>query len=451
MRQLTTRNCKRVHGARVLILLVAALVATCDGDSRPFEEAVEVQALDLTSVAISRPFIEQQADYVINPEQSAQLGLTGMTSSQAAVTISTNDRQWSSTNPAVVSVNDNGVITGGSDGVADILLTIGGIESGALPVTVRNQTLESIELIQPVTSATLERCLPGEFFAVGRFVDADQTQTQTQTLRPLFNASFSVDAASEAVVEATDRSTVTVNATSLNAVGLTVAAQGVDGFTGQLTVLNTLLSIATLPNPAAVDVNDTLAFTATGTYTADEIAPEEPLVGEPVPLPPVGGREENITENVVWEVISGTDNASVSNEIGSRGQLTGSSAGTATLEASCGATAIEQSVTINAVVSSSTDDLSFNEDSQEIDVGEQLFLEVSLGSSFDEDDVIDNDDIQFSITNLGNTATPITVTTFGVVTGNIPGGIAQVTATFVDEDDLDVVLEESITIEVSDF
>ena len=153
----------------------------------------------------------------------------------------------------------------------------------------------------------------------------------------------------------------------------------------------------------------------------------------------------------MWEVISGTDNASVSNEIGSRGQLTGSSAGTATLEASCGATAMEQSVTINAVVSSSTDDLSFNEESQEIDVGEQLFLEVSLGSSFDEDEVIDNDDIQYSVTNLGNTAVPITVNSFGVLTGNIPGGIAQVTATFVDEDDLDVVLEESITIEVSDF
>ena len=283
MRQSTGRSCHRVHGTRVLILLVAALVVTCDGESRPFEEAVEVQALDLASVAISRPFVEQQADFVINPDQSAQLGLTGLTSTQAAVTISTNDRQWSSTNPAVVSVNDNGIITGRSDGVADILLTIGGIESGALPVTVRNQTLESIELIQPVASATLERCLPGEFFAVGRFVDADQTQTQTQTqtLRPLFNASFSVDAASEAVVTATDRSTVTVNATSLNAVALTVAADGVDGFTGQLTVLNTLLSVAILPNPAAVDVDDTLALTATGTYTADEIAPEEPIVGEP--------------------------------------------------------------------------------------------------------------------------------------------------------------------------
>ena len=451
MRQSTRWSCPRVHGTRVLILLVAALVVTCDGESRPFEEAVEVQALDLVSVAISRPFVEQQADFVINPDQSAQLGLTGLTSTQAAVTIETNDRQWSSTNPAVVSVNDNGIITGRSDGVADILLTIGGIESDALPVTVRNQTLESIELIQPVASATLERCLPGEFFAVGRFVDADQAQTQTQTLRPLFNVSYSVDEASEAVVTATDRSTVTVNATSLNAVALTVAAEGVDGFTGQLTVLNTLLSIAMLPNPAAVDVDDTLAFTATGTYTADEIAPEEPIVGEPVPLPPVGGREENITENVVWEVISGTDNASVSNEIGSRGQLTGSSAGTATLEASCGETAIEQSVTINAVVSSGTDDLSFNEESQEIDVGEQLFLEVSLGSSFDEDEVIDNDDIQYSVTNLGNTAVPITVNSFGVLTGNIPGGIAQVTATFVDEDDLDVVLEESITIEVSDF
>ena len=450
MRQLTTRNCKRVHGARVLILLVAALVVTCDGDSRPFEEAVEVQELGLTSVAISRPFIEQQADYVINPDQSAQLGLTGTTSTQATVTINTNDRQWSSTNPAVVSVNDNGVITGGSDGVADILLTIGGIESGALPVTVRNQTLESIELIQPVTSATLERCLPGEFFAVGRFVDADQTQTQTQTLRPLFNASFSVDAASEAVVAATDRSTVTVNATSLNAVGLTVAAEGVVGFTGQLTVLNTLLSIAMLPSPAAVDVDDTLAFTATGTYTADEIAPEEPIVGEPVPLPPVGGREENITENVVWEVISGTDNASVSNEIGSRGELTGSSAGTATLEASCGATAIEQSVTINAVVSSSTDALAFNEDSQEIDVGEQLFLEVSIGSSFDSGDALDNDDVLYTVTNLGNTTTPISVTSQGVVTGLVGGGIARITATFFDDDDLDDEADGSITIGVSD-
>ena len=451
MRQLNRRRCSRIYRTRALILLVAALVVTCDGESRPFQEAVEVQSLELTSIAISRPFIEQQADFVINPDQSAQLTVSGTTATQAAVSLSADDRRWLSTNPAAVSVNDNGVITGLSDGSADILLTIGGIESGALPVTVRNQTLEAIELIQPVVGDTLERCLPGEFFAVGRFVDPDQNQTQTQTLRPLFNATFSTDEASGAVVTATDRSTVLVNATSLDAVALTAAAEGVAGFTGQLTVLNTLLSIAVLPSLAAVDVDDTLAFTATGTYTAEEIAPEEPIVGEPVPLPPVGGREENITENVVWEVISGTDNASVSNESGSRGQLTGASAGTATLEASCGATAIEQSVTINAVVSSSTDDLSFNEESQEIDVGEQLFLEVSLGSSFDEDDVIDNDDIQYSITNLGNTATPITVTSFGVVTGNIPGGIARITATFVDEDDLDVVLEESITIEVSDF
>ena len=451
MRGLIRWRGSRTYSARALILLAAALVVTCDGESRPFEEAVEVQSLGLTSIAISRPFIEQQADFVINPDQSAQLGASGTTAAQAAVTLTTNDRQWLSTNPAAVSVNDNGVITGRSDGSADILLTIGGIQAQALPVTVRNQTLEAIELIQPVDSDTLERCLPGEFFAIGRFVDPDQNQTQTQTLRPLFNATFSADETSGAAVTATTRNTVLVNAVSLDAVALTAEAEGVAGLTGQLTVLNTLLSIAMLPNPAAVDTGDTLDFTATGTYTAEEIAPEEPIVGEPVPVPPVGGREEDITENVVWEVISGTDNASVSNEIGSRGQVTGISAGTATLEASCGATAAEQSVTINAVVSSSTDELSFNEESQEIDVGEQLFLEVSLGSSFDEDDIIDNDDIQYSITNLGNTATPISVTSFGVVTGNIPGGVARITATFVDEDDLDVVLEESITIEVSDF
>ena len=448
----------RLYGSRTLALLIATLLIACDGESRPFEEAVEVQSLGLTGLQISRPFIEQSAlfsetddivpdeEFLISEGQSVQLGLNSTTNSQLTATLSTEDRSWRSTNSAVVSVTDSGLITGGNDGEADILVSIGGLESAAFRVRVSDAALEVISAIHQVpddngTAAdTLERCLPGEFFALGTFADG--------SVRPVYSSDvdYSVSEDTGVFIESTTRETVLINATMPGQAILSAQAASLAAASLPLNVLSTLFSIDVSPNPAGLDEGSQLDFTANGIYTNDEIAATDDPADTPLP---VAGRTVNITENVQWLIAAGTEFASVSNGSGSEGRVTGLSDGVASLQASCGDVSSDVVlVNVNETDASDSTELSFDLDDNDgillLAPGEQFQLEVARGSEFDEDESLSSNELVFAIENFG--ATDITVSSTGLITAGFGSGSATITVTLEDDDDVSGSLTVTVTI-----
>jgi len=433
------------------LLLGAFLLSACEGDSNPFEESVEVETLGLTGLVIKPP-ANAQAEIFINPGQSMQLTLMGNSSVGNNVELSGAGRNWSSSNPSALNVSENGVVTGVSTSTelatAQVSVLIGGIRAAPFQISVRNADLVAINEI--AGSATLRRCVPDDFYATGEFSDG--------TTRTLYDASFTLPSDSGAALLESAPATARVNATRVTS-DLTLTARVGDtaSLGRQLAVLNTLAAITITPDPTSVDEDESKAFVATGTYTANGEIEEPDTTGAAEPPPSPGGSSNDgtiITETVEWKVTSGTEFASVSNDGANSGQLLGISEGTAVLQASCGD---KQSslvnVVINDVTASDSDQLSFDIDRSDnvliIGVNETEQLEVSRGSEFNEDDLV-TDEVSFAFFNLdGNTVEVIDQTAIltGGVRGLQAGGRVRVTATLLDSDGT-IEASGSIIIEV---
>jgi len=139
-----------------------------------------------------------------------------------------------------------------------------------------------------------------------------------------------------------------------------------------------------------------------------------------------------ITQSVDWEVVTGRTVASVSNTDGTRGQVTGVEVGSATLSASCGTLAAETAAVVT--VDESEDELSFNRDDPFLLSPDSsgVFLRVSPGSTYSASDQLDNDDLDWEFTRIGD-EDAIELTTSGDNAGFIVplinGGEGTVTVT----------------------
>ncbi len=104
---------------------------------------------------------------------------------------------------------------------------------------------------------------------------------------------------------------------------------------------------------------------------------------------------------------SGNSFASVSNDVDSRGRLTGLSSGEAVLTASCGTVSSGPVSVIVSDSSSSSDELSFSQgDSTELVVGgSSELLRVSTGSIFNSSNELDQDDLTWELS-VDNTSDP---------------------------------------------
>ncbi len=298
----------------------------------------------------------------------------------------------------MASVSEDGFIVAHENGETQITVSIGGIRSEPFPIRVNQSSLTIVSSIEG--PETLERCLPQDYYVVGRFDDlTDRTLTE--------GVSFDVVDASRGVVTSLDNANASLNALLPGELILTATAGNVLPATRRLNVLSNLESIDILPTTAAVNVGNTFEFTATGTYNSNSGETNEGVTDNPVLA---NTRSSNITANVNWEVVSGDAIASIGNTAATGGQLLGLAAGNAVVQASCGDLfAEQQSVVINASTSSESDQLSINlprsDGVLEIAIGEQFPeqfpLEVQRGSEFDEDDEEANlriGDLRFSVT-----------------------------------------------------
>lgn len=408
-----------LRSVTLLLCMSTFMLIGCDGESRPFEEAVEVRDLQVTALSVIPPANSQPAIF-LNSDESVQLGIQGLRADGTNLTLSGTGRLWSVSDTSVADIDTNGLLSARADGITSVFVNIGDLVSSPFTLTVRNATLSAIESIDGDTS--IERCLPQNYQAVGRFSD--------NSLRNLNAVSWSIANAVNAQVVTNADATATLTGLNSSELLLSAAVGSIISTPpASIIVLDTLSALAISPSPASVAVGGTQRFTATGIY-----------IDEPTALdtPGAATRSVVITESVNWSVTSDESNATVSNVAPNSGTITGVVAGNALLSASCGALADNQTITISSPDTSGQ--LSFNVDdpfflSQSNTAGFQL--RVSTGSTFSVANEVTqvNDNVIWGLTTTGTTTPIVALLETGVNAGLIqplatgPNG-ATVSATF---------------------
>lgn len=264
-----------------------------------------VNAADLSSIAIlpAASTIAQNTTQQFSAIGTFDDGSTHNLTAQVA---------WSSSNPAAASIGSStGLATGLSQGTTTIKATLGSI-IGSTSLDVSSATIVSISVTP--TGRTIAPGTELSFTATGTFSDSS---TQVITTDATWTSS---DTAVATVGPEGEVTAVAAGTTNIS------AAFGGKSGSSLLTVSSvTLKSIAVAPATAVLAPASLLSYTATGTFS--------------------DGSTANVTDVVTWSS-SATNVASIS----SFGQVTGQSAGTATI------TAQQGSVSGNAalVVESST-------------------------------------------------------------------------------------------------
>lgn len=432
MKQLTQR-----HLFRASLVLGASLLTACEGESRPFEEAAEVQALGVIGLNVLPPEQEDPTSVVINRNQSLQMRITGQTVAGTAVQLDSGDRVWESNNPESVIIDNNGVISGVADGNAVVTVTIGGIK-GQLPVTVSDAALTSIVSIDGVTD--IERCLPQQYFATGAFGSSN---------RPLYDVTFSLKEGSAATLKPVDGGGTVVNVTSLAGATLVASAPNVADKEQPLTVLNTLSSIAISPTMASIAADAQVDLEATGNYSENSVpvVPDTDMQPQTPTVVPVTGKTEDtvITNNLEWTISSGPNFAEVGNTEADKGLVRGKAEGTATVIASCGELQSEGvTVSVTAASAANSTELQFDLDTPvSIALGDERQFKITRGSSFANGTSVAPADVSFAVSPgdivdldelkegniVGLTAGTTTITVTLAETGNSPEATGNFTVT----------------------
>lgn len=390
-------------------VLATLLIAGCEGDSSPFEEAVEIRDQNIISLNVIPP-ASSVDELVLNSGESVEFGVQGVNTAAQVIELTASDRQWQVTNTAVAAIDEDGRLVAQADGEVGVFVTIGGLDSDVFDLRVSTANLVGVNSI--LGDEQVDRCIPADYQATG---DYDDLST-----RDLTAVEWSLAAADEGLARIVSNPDINVTLTGLDDSIVTLTATA-GGFSLQrdITISDTLSSIAITPGAATVDVDDTQNFVATGTYTGTT-ADEQ-----------TESRVE-ITQSVDWEVVTGRTVASVSNTDGTRGQVTGVEVGSATLSASCGTLAAETAAVVT--VDESEDELSFNRDDPFLLSPDSsgVFLRVSPGSTYSASDQLDNDDLDWEFTRIGD-EDAIELTTSGDNAGFIVplinGGEGTVTVT----------------------
>ena len=348
-------------------------IQACSGDARPFEEAIEASQAGLTSLSVEVPEGGLE-NVILNFGQRITLNLEGGNADNEVFEISGNNRRWVSENPDIASVNDDGTVTGISNGTTLVSVSIADVVSNAFPIEVSNVPLISIQGVIGATS--LDPCVAADYGAIGTFGDGSE--------RNLPSVSFTATPTDTTTVTSLSENSVSLLATSPGSVVLTAA---VDTLTGSstITVNDSLTAIAISPSVATVTVDGTVQLVASGMFANGD-----------------SFITRDLTESLVWSIDSEDETATVSNASGSRGLVTGEATGSASVTAACGDTSSLATLTVLTSDVEATS-LSFEQGlSLNLPLlGGQVSLRVSTGSSFSEDDDVTSS-TEFSI--VGDTS-----------------------------------------------
>jgi len=357
--------------ALMLVLATTTSITACDGDARPFEEAVEASLSDLASLSITVPTGDLE-DVVLNFGQRYNLNLVGRNDDGEVFEVSAGNRRWVVADPEIASIDNNGTVTGLSNGATTVQVFVADVESNIFPIVVSNFSLTAIQRI--IGETALDPCVAASYVATGTFGDG--------TERSLSSVVFTATPTDSTTIQTLSDNTNSLLATTPGVVSLT-ASVGDVSLTSEITVNDSLTSLDITPSPASVTVGSTLQMVASGTYVNADVT-----------------STRDLTEAINWTIAnnSESESATISSTDGSRGLVSGENTGSATINAECGVTS-SLTTLIVSTTGSETSALNFNVDDPLTlpRRGGQFSLKVSTGSGYDEsNDVTSSTD--FSIT-----------------------------------------------------
>lgn len=349
------------------------LLSSCSGDGRPFEEAVEANNLQLNTLTIVQP-IGLLPDLVVSPGERVSFTLSATNLANVPVSVASGNRRWSVDNPAVARVDDSGNLLALANGVTNVTVSIGSIGSQVFEVEVRDEVLQGIQSIVgrvPETDNFLERCLPQQYQAIGRFVSLDGSGTSS--LRAVPDALWSVANQEMGSVAQPIDGFASVTAVNVDLLEVIATAENIAPLSRSITVEDTLMRIDIAPETAAVTLGNTLPLIALAEYDRGGIV----------------RTDVDITQSVNWFTDEDNDVLSVGNEVFNRGVVTPIATGNQIVTASCGDLLQEKTVIVAASDSISENAISIESITLSFATGVQQ-LRLSSGSSFDADDEIDS-------------------------------------------------------------
>ena len=282
--------------AALLVALMGMLTA-CGGGGSPSASG-SVPPVQLTSIAVGPP------DASVAMGQTKQLTATGLYSDGSKQDVSSSVA-WSSSTPAISSINSQGLASGVSPGSTTITATLGSV-SGATSLTVTAAVLGSIAVTPSIPSAA--NGTTQMFTATGTYSD---NSTQNLTSSVTWASSNTAVATISNVSGAGGLAT----ATGVGQTTITAALGGVSGSTTLTVTAATLVSVAVTPPNSSLAKGTSEQLTATGTYTDHST--------------------QNLTTLVTWSS-SATTVATVSTSAGLSGQAAALSPGSTTITATMG-------------------------------------------------------------------------------------------------------------------
>ena len=391
------------------LLLAVTVIAGCSGESRPFEESVEVRQLGLNSLEVVPPE-GVLSPLVVNAGERIDFTLAGADASGVAIDVSGEDRSWRVSDSAVASISEDGVFVARADGSVAVDVRIADIPASPFDVTVRTAPLERIVEIREVgreagdAAEELQPCIARRYAADGRYADG-LGEDGEGSLRALPSSLVGWSSTQEdARVDEQDGFDVVFAAPRPGDVQLIASVDGAsEPLSLELAVGDTLRGLAIDPTTPAARVGSEQQLIAFGSYGA--VGEEETEEGEEE----ASLERRDITEGVRWSVASGAGLARVSDEAGSRGLVTAEEAGETDIVASCGEVLARTTFTSSAGgTGDDGDGLAFEVDGRDagdddevsVPLGSRIVeLRASLGDTYDpEDDVTSQTDFRV----LGN-------------------------------------------------
>ncbi len=414
-------------------LLVAGVVACdSDGDLLELSNLIAIADADFTRVEISG-----DTETVIEIAATTNLSLLAF-SEGSPIGIPINTAVWSSGDTSIATVTNDGTVTGGgTDGEVDITARFGNL-TASQTVRVSSAPLVSIEISSEAN--VVNECGAMQFTATGIFAGEEDQP------RPLTNiVDWTVDMGTASFLDSefgllrvTSNGALQVTATATDAAGIRPDITA----TTVVTVQDNLLAIAIEAEPGQLAVGSPLQFRAFPTYAPDENG----IVPEAI----------EITGNVMWslqDMATSGAFASVEPDLPDRGLVTADRSGAGTLTASCAG--VDQQINIVAAGSGELTSLEIVPLNPEREFpltiqffGDQIIEEFFALVAFRDQpgslDVTNNSDTDWTLE--ASTGTPFELDDGTLTISGI--GTAMVTATFVDEDNNDNILTDTVQVTV---
>ncbi len=257
----------RTFFAAICLFLVACGV----GNEQGFTQAVEVNTKNLTAISVTS---SNDRVKVGETETYTALGIVGDGASQIDVSASV---KWSSSDAAIVSINSEGVASGISNGMVDIIASLSDLSNSK---SLRSSDAELSSIAISNSPLNIPQCQTSsqQLVATGSYTDGGQANISDKVTWSS-NASSTIYVGDEALSDGSREDKGVLSALSLGSATLLASHGDIDSPGVDISVVTGLSSISISSEDDTLYAGKTSQFSAAGDYGSDPV---------------------DITENVRW-------------------------------------------------------------------------------------------------------------------------------------------------------